>query len=137
MARGRRVATTAKKALTTEDTEITEKRPRLFSVISVSSVVSLSLGCGGLETHEEHSESWSGCAFAALFNSFSIQVLDRGKWEGTVGRSKKAGVEPHPPIPVNACPLLRPVSVLTFSHPDCTVGPGVSPDPGACRPSTL
>ncbi|SPE22119.1 hypothetical protein SBA2_10059 [Acidobacteriia bacterium SbA2] len=28
-------------------------------------------------------------------------------------------------------------SVLTFSHPDCTVGPGVSPDPGACRPSTL
>jgi hypothetical protein len=28
-------------------------------------------------------------------------------------------------------------SVLTFSHPDCTVGPGVSPDPGACRPSAL
>ena len=28
-------------------------------------------------------------------------------------------------------------SVLTFSHPDCTVGPGVSPDPGACRLSTL
>jgi hypothetical protein len=41
----------------------------------------------------------------------------------------------HPQV--DARPLIRPVSVLTFSHPDCTVGSGVSPDPGACRPSTL
>ncbi len=38
---------------------------------------------------------------------------------------------------VDTPPLVRPGSVLTFSHPDCTVGPGVSPDPGACRPSAL
>jgi hypothetical protein len=90
-----------------------------------------------LERHGEHRESWSGCGFAALSNNSNIQVFYRGKREGTVGRSKKAGVECYPPIPVNARPLIRPVTVLTFSHPDCTVGPGVSPDPGACRPSTL
>ena len=90
-----------------------------------------------LERHGEHRESRFGCAFAALSNNFNIQVFDRGKREGTVGKPKKAGVECYPPIPVNAHPLIRPVSVLTFSHPDCTVGPGVSPDPGACRPSSL
>ena len=102
----------------------------LFSANSVRSVLRL-------ERHGEHRESRFGCAFAALSNNFNIQVFDRGKREGTVGRSKKAGVECYPPIQVNAHPLLRPASVLTFSHPDCTVGPGVSPDPGACRPSTL
>jgi len=109
----------------------------LFSANSVASVVSLLLGCGRLERHGEHRESRFGCGFAALSNKFNIQVFYRGKREGTVGRPKKAGVECYPPIPVNAHPLHRPASVLTFSHPDCTVGPGVSPGPGACRPSTL
>ena len=90
-----------------------------------------------LDRHGEHRESRFGCGFAALSNKFNIQVFYRGKREGTVGRPKKAGVECYPPIPVNAHPLHRPASVLTFSHPDCTVGPGVSPGPGACRPSTL
>ena len=103
----------AKKRCTTEDTETTEEIPLLFSVNSVFSVVSLFL-----------------CRF-------DIVVFVRGKREGTDGWSKEAEVECYPSILENTHLLIRPVSVLTFSHPDCTVGPGVSPDPGACRPSSL
>jgi hypothetical protein len=46
-------------------------------------------------------------------------------------------VECYPHMQVDTHPFLSPISVLTFSHPDYTVGPGVSPDPGACRPSAL
>jgi len=127
----------AKKRCTTEDTEAREIMPLLFSANSVASVVSLLLCCGRLERHGEHRESRVGCAFAPLSNNFNIHVFDRGKREGTVGRSKEAEVECYPSILVNTHLLIRPVSVLTFSHPDCTVGPGVSPDPGACRPSSL
>jgi hypothetical protein len=127
----------AKKAFTTEDTEVTEKELRLFSVFSVRSVVSLSSGRRRREPHGEHSESRSGCQFAALSNKFSIQAFDRGKWEGTVGGPTKASVERCPPTQVDKPLLVRPVSILTFSHPDCTVGPGISPGPGACRPSAL
>jgi hypothetical protein len=141
---------------TTEDTETTEKTPLLFSANSVASVVGF---LGGCRPSPPWGRGWtaipragrgpgegvapplgSRCEsrlFALLSNVFNIQVFDRNKWEGTVGRSKKAEVECYPPILVNAHPLVRPVSVLTFSHPDCTVGSGVSPDPGACRPSTL
>jgi hypothetical protein len=88
----------AKKASTTEDTEITEKELRLLSVFSVRSVVSLSSGRRGLEPHEDHSESRSGCQFAALSNKFSIQAFDRGKWEGQLAALCKHELDvTHPP----------------------------------------
>jgi len=63
--------------------KITEKRPQLFSV---SSMVSLVLSC------------------------FSMQVFDRGRWEGIAGRPGMPWIERHSPMPANARPPLGPVA---------------------------
>ena len=145
----------AKRKCTTEDTETTEKVPVLLSAASVPSFFWRWgpsppwrrgwTAAGAFTSRRGPGEGVprllvSICGsqlLAASSNKFNIQVFDRGKRDGTVGGSIEGRVECYPPTLVNTHALVGPVSILTFSHPDCTVGPGVSPDPGACRPSTL
>jgi hypothetical protein len=54
----------------------------------------------------------------------------RGREGGVAGMARHTR-ERLPPLAAMAALSVKRKPALTFSHPDFTVGPGVSPDPGA------
>ncbi len=100
----------------------------MFSCLHCSPIRTICRGdpCGRLS--ESRSRNWAGTKVCLQRGQLAIGAEIKA---GHVRRKRERKTCAQTPAPIPLCGIKK--RPATFSHPDCTVGPGVAPDPGDFR----